>query len=125
MSDLRIDIVGAYSRYTDDVQKKIKRAVRQIGEEMRLEAIERSPVGTGNYKSGWIRTIVNKNGHIKAVVRNKIYQLPHLQECPHYIGRREQGRRYPGADGGAVGVIREINKKYSDKLNEKIEEIIS
>ena len=117
----RIDIAQAYNRYTDDVQKKVKRAVRRIGEEMRQEVIEKSPVRTGNYKSGWVKTVIKRDGRIKVIVHNNNYRIVHLQEFPHDMFR---GHRYPGPDGGAVGVIREINVKYSDKLLDEVGRIL-
>lgn len=134
-----IDIAAAFSRYTEEVQKKIRKAARNIGNEMLEEIVSGSPVrqipprrrtppgvNPGEYKQSWIKTVKNSGTGIRVIVRNKKYQLVHLQELPHKTGAEGRNRgTYPaGGQNDAIGLVRAANKKYSDKLNDEIARIL-
>lgn len=139
MSDYKaeIDIAGAFTKYTADVKKKIGKAIRKRGNEMLDEIVNKSPVRKdiprrskrrfdihpGEYKRGWVKTMKNTDTGVRVIVHNKLYRLPHLQELPHKTGH-SAGITYPKGNDSAVGVIRAANKKFSDKLNADIEEIL-
>lgn len=134
-----IDIAAAYSKYTEDVKKKIGKAARDNGGKMLDEIVSKSPVrrvqsghkvpknaNPGEYKAGWIKTVKNTGTGVRVIVRNKKYQLVHLQELPHKTGK-ESGNRgaYPaGGQNDVIGSVRAANKKYSDKLNDEIQKIL-
>ena len=134
-----IDIAAAFSRYTEDVQKKIRKSARSIGSEMLDEIVSGSPVRhipprrripagvtPGEYKQSWVKTVKNTGTGIRVIVRNKKYQLVHLQELPHSTGAEGRNRgSYPaGGHNDAIGLVRAANKKYSDKLNDEIARIL-
>ncbi len=133
-----IDIVGAFSKYTADVKKKIGKAVRKRGNELLDDIVNGSPVRKelprhskrrfdihpGEYKRSWVKTMKKTETGVRVVVHNKMYGLPHLQELPHRTGGSAD-ETYPKGSNGAVGAIRAANKKFSDRLNKDIEDILN
>lgn len=134
-----IDIAAAYAKYTEEVKKKIGRAVRDNGGRMRDKNISNSPVrriksghripknaNPGEYKAGWVMTVKNTGTCVRAIVHNKIYKIVHLQELEHKTGKENVNRgAYPaGGQNDVIGSIRAANRKYSDKLNEEIQKIL-
>lgn len=138
MAQGEIDIAAAYSQYTEDVKKKIRKAARNIGGEMLNEIVSKSPVRQirdgykvpqgvtpGEYKAGWVKTVKNTGTGVRVIVHNKKYQLVHLQELKHATGKNGVNRgSYPKGGNDVIGSVRAANKKYSDKFNDEIEKIL-
>ena len=134
-----IDIPAAFEKYTGDVKKEIRKAIRNNGSNMLNEIVDDSPVRQivegrripsnvepGKYKRSWKKTVKNTSDSTRIIVHNEEYRLPHLQELKHKTGK-EGGHRgaYPGnGQTEVIGSIRAANKKYSDKLNEEIQKIL-
>lgn len=136
-------IIGGLKTYTEQVQKKVSKAVEECTKIAFEDIVEDSPVrekkvpksgvimvrrgGTkvpaadnlqpGAYKGGWITVVRKYEGRTQGYVRNKTnYQLVHLLELGH--------KARDGSDVNPVPHVNENEAKAREVLNRKINEIL-
>lgn len=100
VKDLASAIEEELSAYSQEVTDGLKKEVKQVAKECKLEIQQNSPVLTGSYQKGWSNQVAYENQEdIRVVVRNKTdYQLTHLLENGHakVNGGRVEGHPHIG-----------------------------
>lgn len=96
VNDLADAVAKELSEYSQDVTDGLKKEVKSVAKECKVEIQRNSPVLTGSYKRGWRDQVAFEGREdIRVVVRNKTdYQLTHLLENGHakVNGDRVEGK---------------------------------
>lgn len=143
--NVEIDLVGAYTTFTAEIQNEIETIIRRLGREMQAELEKKSPDGEflekkykgkryrysrrkygaspGSYKHGWKVKFSDRKkgmgGRIAATAYQKgeDYRLVHLLEFGH--------RMPNGGTFGGNPIVSQIQEKYRQKVYEEIRRLLS
>lgn len=118
VKDLADAVANELAEYSQDVTDGLKKEVKSVAKECKVEIQNNSPVMTGSYKKGWRDQVAFEGKEdIRVVVRNKTdYQLTHLLENGHAKrnGGRVQGKPH----------IRPAEQNAEKKLLQRVKVVV-
>lgn len=113
IDDLSKEIAKQVALYTEDVEKKLRRAENKVAKESVEELKSRSPKKTGGYAEGWTKKRIGNN----VVIYNKNKPgLAHLLEHGHV--KRNGGRTSGKAH------IRPVEEKAVKEFTKLVEKAV-
>lgn len=117
IDQMAIEIVKAYSDYTDDVRAAIEKAADDISKDVLAEVRDLAPVRTGEYRRSFRRRKIRSGDQTGYTIWSpKHYQRTHLLE---HGWTTRKGTRVPGRPH-----MGPAEKKYVPKFEKRVEQII-